>query len=80
MILFAFAKQFPILYVVLSTTTAYDRAVRMKKRRTELAQVKRENNEYLLRVERAKVQRILKERKVRVHLISLPNFLNKNTF
>ncbi len=54
-------------FLKMLTNPAYERAVRMKKRRTELAQVKRENNEYLLKVERAKVQRIMKERKVHHH-------------
>jgi hypothetical protein len=47
------------------TTTAYENAVRKKRRRTEIQQVKRENNQYLLQVEKAKTHKRLQEKRKR---------------
>lgn len=52
---------------------AHERATQKKKLRTELAQVKRENNAYLQKVEKAKMQRHIEERKVFVlFVLSVP--------
>ncbi|KAL6069913.1 Activator of basal transcription 1 [Balamuthia mandrillaris] len=47
----------------LTEKLAYQRSVREKKRLAEITQVKRENNEYMLKVEQAHVQREIEKRK-----------------
>lgn len=49
----------------LTEKKSYENAVRKKRRRTEIQQVKRENNQYLLQVEKAKTHKRLQEKRKR---------------
>jgi len=60
------SKGHPHYFTASQKTIAHERATQKKKLRTELAQVKRENNSYLQKVEQAKMQRHIEERKVRL--------------